>query len=200
MTTKVSHLVFAETLIPEELKALDAFRAHDDARETLNTVWRYDATRGYCHMACDGTSMLVRRSGDLRSRNLNDFAENITATRLDGRKFTGYGKTPPPWHVVFESAAQFRSTDGRTLAREYSWDPTLFARIALVETAMKRRLRADWAPPVSMGNKSATEARRNAVDATCVKMRVPSDPLDPLYFWADSPAALWEGLIMPRRT
>jgi len=191
---------------PYEMKALEAFRSPDETRENCSTVWCYDGREsGFCFVATDGHTMLVRRSGACRTTALRTIAKDAShpgvLRRCDGKTFNpdDYGARPPAWDSVFDTYVA--SLSGHDRADFYSWNPAYLARIEVVESAARKRAVADWVPASRYGSKKQEKKdRAQAGDRIFATMRVPPMALDPLYFRIESAAALWEGLIMPRRT
>ena len=83
--------------------------------------------------------------------------------------------------------------------RKYGFNPDYMARIGDVERAAGHRSAADYVPSYGTSKKNEKRERDNLKGCACAVWIIPADPLDGWFWSFETPAARWEGVIMPRR-
>jgi hypothetical protein len=172
-----------------ELRALRLFVSQDETRPFLNTLWHYASDVGATYVATNGHIMTVRRSGTHRTMMPLD----IFAMGPDKSVHKG-DVQPPNWAALLHPPKQGK------LAPVYGISPGYFAMLADVERAAGARDAEDYVPRPHMTKKDERKERENVKRYALAVLVLPSDPLDGWFWKIEAKAALWNGIIMPRRT
>ena len=177
-----------------ELRALRLFVSPDATRPSMATLWLHLSEEGTTYVATDGHTIIIRRSGAHRPMSFRDIRK-LSPVSVDERGDAASTlHTIPAWdHVLVKGK-------GGPLAATYSANPAYLARLVDVEKAAGQRAADDFRPSRTMSKKDITKERSALKTAAFVRFTIPSDPLDGWYWLLDTRAALWEGVIMPRRT
>ena len=175
-------------LVPSEreLKVLHLFVSTDETRPDLNTLWHYASDGGETYVATNGHTLIVRRAGTHRTMIPHDVY--ALGPRNDG------STKPPAWAALLHAPMQGK------LAPLYGISPSYFAMLADVERAAGARDAKDYVPRPRTSQKGARKERENVKRNVLAVLVLPADPLSGWYWKIDAKAALWEGIIMPRRT
>lgn len=173
----------------KEIKALRLFVSPDTTQEKLSTLWIYRSETGISYLACDGHTMALRRSGTHRDMTYHD----IQRCECHGYASQhSMGVIPPPLSVLR------RPLPGKT-AKWYAFETSYIARVGAVEKAAGHRAAADYVPHPWESRRSIKDRRAHASETTRARWSLPSDNLAGFYWIVETKAALWEGVIMPRR-
>lgn len=174
-----------EALTPAERKALQQFVSTDETRPNLATLWHYESDGGCTHVATDGHTIAVRRSGTHILLALHVIARMhpVNETEAD----------PPRWDSVLHAP----TCEGE-YPEQRGINPAYFARVASVEKAAgARRLMEYKLKPKD--NKRIQALRKADLRNAYSVWTIGSQELDGWYWRLDAGNVLWEGIIMPRR-
>lgn len=177
----------------KELRALRQFVSRDVTRPHMTVLWRYGDNGDTTYMATDGHTMIVRRSGTHRTMSPHEIAKLPTFDVFDVFGAEHVDARPPSWDLVLHPGVQHQ------IAPAYGINPDYFARVGNVERAVGHRAAEDYVPNAGESKKYVAEKKSNLRIGICASWVIPSDPLDAWYWRIDADAALWEGVIMPRR-
>jgi hypothetical protein len=172
-----------------EMRALRMFVSKDETRPFLNTLWRYTSDEGTTYVATDGHVLIARRAGTHRTMMPAD----IFAMGPDKSVHKG-DVQPPNWAALMHPPNQGK------LAPVYGISPGYFAMLADVECAAGARDAEDYVPRPRMTKKDERKERERVKRCALAVLALPSDPLDGWFWKIEAKAALWSGIIMPRRT
>lgn len=160
----------------------------------MATLWAYASEGGATFVATDGHTEIVRRSGTHRTMPLYEIAKLAPfAVDEQGNAVEKPGVTPPTWDQVLKAGAPGK------VAKAYGMSPDYFARVGDIERAAGARAGDDFTPPTGMSAKHAKQQKANLKNAAFATWTIPSDNLGGWFFRLETTAALWEGIIMPRR-
>lgn len=176
-----------------ELKALRLHVCLDVTREYLSKLWMYGSEGGLTYMAADGHTMVVRRAGTHRDMSPADVARLEPYEANEQGLCCATQVKPPAW------APMLRPWSGSKLAPAYGINPDYYARVGEVERAIGARASADYAPKPGTSKKDQAQARLRLKTSAYAVLVVPSSPLDGWFWSISADAALWSGVIMPRR-
>lgn len=178
----------------KELAALRLFVCPDVTREHMHKLWTYVSDGGATYVATDGDTIVSRRSGTHVAMMPHDVAKlGPFMVSVDGSAIAT-AVVPPRWPEVLKPCIQSK------VAKAYSIDPNYFARLAHVELAAGCRATDDYVPSSrAVAKKDRAKAKATLKSSALAHLTIPSDPLDGWYWRIDTAAALWEGVIMPRR-
>lgn len=182
----------------KELHALRRFVSQDTTRPHLASLWRYTGEGGATYVATDGHTIAVRRSGTHRTMHLWDIAklQPQWVCLADGSvpdSARWEPRDPPRWAEVCVPHATGAPKSA------YSMNPDYFARLGIVERAAGAREADDYIPGPRETKKDTAKARANVRESANTRLTIPRDPLDGWHWTLTMPAALWEGVLMPRR-
>lgn len=183
----------------KELAALDLFVSPDTTRPRFAHLWRYEGEGGLTFVATDGHTLVCRRSGDMRAMALSDIAKIRPKMLADGA--WGEAKEPDGREIVLPEWFQVLVAPKRLAANApnvYSMNALYFSRIADIERAVGFRAADDYRPPAGATKKGIATARQNARSRALATVTIGRTD-EAWYFKLDAAAALWEGVIMPRR-
>jgi hypothetical protein len=178
----------------KELAVLRIFVSTDETRPNLATLYAYESDGGTTYVATDGHTIVVRRAGTHRTMALHDVFKLATLAVGDDGTAKPTDRFPPKWEQVLRAGAT-----GGALAKAYSISPLYMMRLADVEKAAGQRAADDYVPPAGLSKKDAAAMRANLKGSALTLLTIPSDPLDGWFWKAETTAALWEGVVMPRR-
>jgi hypothetical protein len=177
----------------KEFRALRLHVCTNETRVPFCHLFGYASEGGLTYMATDGHTMIVRRSGTHRTMSPADIdrLEPMTCDEDDVLHETAI--KPPGWSSLLKPGSRGE------LAPAYGFAPEYIARIGDVERAAGARAAEDYVPRARMSIKDQKKARADLKTSPCARWIVPSDPLDGWYWSINTDAALWEGVVMPRR-
>lgn len=170
-----------------ELKAIKEWASDDDTRPHLCAVYKYTSDGGCTYFATNGHIGLVRRSGTHKTMPYADIA------KLPHDQTT----TPPPWPNVIDPCIGKPHKDSHYEKR--SINPGYFAMLATLEKVAGKRAAEDYQPQCGDSEKNTRLNRARLKESATTNIAIPSGPLDGWKFRMETDAALWTGVIMPRR-
>lgn len=179
----------------KELQALRVFVSGDETCPSMANLWAYLGDAGTTYVATDGHTLCLRRAGSHREMKLHDIhALPPMIITEDGNAIPAPdGVSPAGWDRVIAAGKV------GNLAPAYGMNPGYFARIGDVEKAVGARSADDFQPPPGMSKKDERLTRAALKTRALATLSIPSDALDGWYWRLSSGAALWEGMLMPRR-
>lgn len=179
----------------KELRALAEFASCDETRASLARVWTYRSDGGVSFIATDGYTLALRRAGTHRSMTLSDIARlEPTADGFDF-KTAQVWERPPPWQSVIKVPV----LEGTAPCERHSVNCAYLARIDLVERAAADRKAVDLVRATGEAMKRYRTRQDDARRCVMTLLTIPTNDRDGWFWTIDTPAALWEGMIMPRR-
>jgi hypothetical protein len=182
-----------EVLSKKEEGALRQFVSGDHTRSNLATLWMYASDGGTTHVATDGHTICVRRTGTHRDMIPADIRKKLDAVALDSGTDAD---VIPAWDVVLVAGNDEASRKG---GRQYGFNVDYIARVGAVERAAAERAVDAYVPAPKTSAKDVRKERADIRTRTCAKWVVPSDTMIGWYWRLETKEALWEGVVMPRR-
>lgn len=177
----------------KELRALRLYVSRDTTREALCRLWMYGSEGGLTYVATEGHTMVVRRAGTHREMSPPDIAMLEPYEANEQGLCCATQVKPMVWAPLLHPASTGK------LAEVYGINPDYYARVGEVERAVGARASADFKPVPCMSIKEQKKRRAELKTSAYATLVVPSDPLDAWFWSIRADAALWSGLIMPRR-
>lgn len=172
----------------EELRALEVFRSRDTTRPGIARVWVYRTEDGVSHVATDGHTLALRRAGSHRTMS-PDAVGKLSLCDVG----TDTARPPQWWHCI-----KVPWLEGKSPLAQHGINVTYLARIALIEAAAAKRSASELVREPRESQK-VFRARKVHARRYFAVWTIPADAFDGWYYKLDTPACLWEGIIMPRR-
>jgi hypothetical protein len=176
-----------------ELRALRLFVCADVTREHLCKLWVYGSDGGVTYMATDGHTLVCRQSGSHHNMPRVDVAKLEPYEANEQGLVCATQVKPPAWAPLCRPP-----TTGK-LAPAYGFSTEYFARVGEVERAAGLRAAADLTKCAGMSIKDWAKKKADLKTSAFARWVFPSDPLDGIFWSVATDAALWSGVVMPRR-